>query len=64
MRFAGQFGLAPSFVKPKYSRIAEYVKSLTFRNETMLNTVLYALAGKRVSPYTYFASTPDRRRQE
>lgn len=55
VRFAGQFGLAPSFVKPKYPRIAEYVKSLTFRNETMLNTVLYALAGKRVSPYPYFA---------
>lgn len=57
MRFAGQFDLAPVYVRPKYPTIAEYAKSLTFRNEAALNTVLYALTKKRVSPYPYFTAT-------
>jgi SAM-dependent methyltransferase len=53
-RFAGQFGLAPVYVRPKYSNAAEHAKSLTLRNEAVLNTLLYALTKKRISPYPYF----------
>ena len=56
-RFAGQFGLAPVYIRPRFPNVAEYAKSLAFRNEAALNTVLYALTRKRVAPYPYFTAS-------